>query len=345
MCGIAGMLNVKPENREVAKRIFKSLVLANESRGRDSTGVLVVDKDSETHSLFKDTIPASQFLKRKKFRQVEGDLWLGHTRLATTGEVNERNAHPLNRKDTFLVHNGVISNHKEIAKKLDYEYEVDSEVLIPIVQEKNWDMLKEIKGSANFIAWDKNEDRIYVSRHDNPLYCLTMEKLGMIMFSSMKDVLEFVAGHYNSEEEPFEFTNDTLVVLDMKGKMIGEPKEIKYKKDTTLVKSNCYKQRYPSYYSDFEDDSWEDKYEEEYPWSSYQKLYENNKDIFCEGCGCEIDEVEEDAGITQWGYPLCFNCLDELNEVNDLIVEGKQVDINSGKWAKFESILKFYLPS
>ncbi len=342
MCGIAGLLNVKEENREVAKMIFKSLVLANESRGKDSTGVLVVDKDTTDYSLFKDTIPASQFLKRKKFRQVEGDLWLGHTRLATTGEINERNAHPLNRKDMFLVHNGVISNHKEIAKKLDYEYEVDSEVLIPIVENEDWDMLKEISGSANFIVWDKSKGRIYVSRHDNPLYCLTLKEKGITMFSSMLDVLEFVAGHYNAEEEPFEFTNDTLIVLDMEGKVVEQARKIEYKEDRTLVKTTTYKQRYPYYY----DGDWEDN--EEYPWtdySDYEELYDKNKDLYCEGCGCEIAKEEEEVGIQEWGFPLCYNCLAELEIANDLIAEGKPIDLHSGRWERFSDILSAYLPS
>jgi len=344
MCGIASLINVNPENRELAKRIFKSILLANESRGSDSTGVLSIERESNQFSLFKDTLRASEFLKRRKFRQVEGDVWIGHTRQATTGSVNIRNAHPLQRKDIFLVHNGMISNHRDIAKSLELEYEVDSEVLIPIVEKGDWDLLVDVKGSFNFIAWDKPNEKIIVERHDNPLYCLTLKELNMVMFSSIRDVLQFIAGHYGDGSGVFEFTEDTIVELDMKGNVIGEPKKLEFPEillPSTQVVNKVYSsysdERYPSYYSDDDDESDIDE---------YMRIYKDNKDedLFCEGCGCEIEPDEKEMGIKEWGFGLCYQCLGELAVAEECIKHGEPIDLKDKQWNKFSHILEYYLP-
>jgi hypothetical protein len=49
----------------------------------------------------------------------------GHARYATSGLVNVENAHPFERGQIMLAHNGVIFNHARISE----EHEVDSELL------------------------------------------------------------------------------------------------------------------------------------------------------------------------------------------------------------------------
>lgn len=349
MCGIASVINTQEEYKDIAKKIFKSVLMANESRGKDSTGVLAIDRDTNEFSLFKDTIPSSKLLNRKKFRQVEGDIWIGHTRLATTGEINIRNAHPLQRGNVFLVHNGVISNHIEIGKSLEFEHQVDSEILIPIVRDKDWDLLQDIKGSANFIAWNMEKKRIYVERHDNPLYFLTLKNMGIVVFSSVREVLEFIAGHYSNGDEVYEFENNSLVMLDMKGNLKGKQKKLKF--PVELVESasvkyplvdRTYRERYPQYYG------YGDEYDDYMDYSAYARnrgdLKKMEDDLVCEGCGCELSMSEYEEGLQAWGIPLCYECLTELEEANDLIKEGKPLDLSSDKWNKFEDILIQYLP-
>ena len=335
MCGIASVINTRGENYEVAKKIFKSILLANESRGKDSTGVLSINLKGEEFSLFKDTIPASKFLRHKKFRQTNGDIWIGHTRLATLGEVNIRNAHPLRRGDIFLVHNGVISNHSDIGKSLEYEYQVDSEVLIPIVKNNDWDLLQDIKGSANFIAWDKSKNLIYIERHDNPLYCLSLKEMGLIMFSSVEGVLEFIAGHYGDKEEPFEFENDTLVVLDMKGNVVNEKIKLSFEAEKTsyqLTNPSVSDERYP-YYTD--DDGYYGgtrRYDNGFP-------DDDGKEMFCEACGSEVSDDEAEFGMNEWGVPLCYTCLTELYEVEKTVETGGKVDKKDKNLLKFKHII------
>lgn len=350
MCGIACVINTKTENKETAKRIFKSILLANEERGKDSTGVLAIDREHEEFSLFKDIIPASKFLTRKKFRQTEADVWIGHTRLATLGDVNIRNAHPLRRGEIFIVHNGVISNHKELAKSLGYNYQVDSEVLIPMIKEEDWDLLQEIEGTANFIAWNKEKGLIHIERHDNPLYCAVLKELGILMFSSVSEVLDFIIGHYGYKEEVFEFKDNTLVTLNMKGELVGGKVSLKFKERYVNYglakykdddnKSSHYGRSYYDYDSYLE---YMDKHEGEFSTVEGIDDDEYYGMGFCEVCGREITGDEEDCGYDEWGVPMCYTCMAEIKELEEEVNNGEKIERDDPRWDKFGGILKGYL--
>lgn len=344
MCAIVGVINQKPENKETAKRIFKTLMVGNEIRGKDSTGVLAIEKESKKFSLFKDTIPSSIFMNRKKFRQTEGDIWIGHCRLATHGDVNQRNAHPLHRKDTLLVHNGVITNHEEIGKQLDLEYQVDSEILIPIVEKEDWDMLTTVKGSFNFIAWNTDRDKIYIERHDNPLYYAKFDELGILAFSSREDELEVMADHYGSKNVVGEFDPDTLVELNLEGKMT-KIKKLEFPKEkylpATQIKDwdrsekyddDFYRKKYPEYY-DTDDDN--EGYDENIAYG-YGSLPLNEKDLECITCGCDIDLDEYNDGIQEWGIPLCYKCLAQSKTVETMLQRQEKVDFEDEAYKPYE---------
>lgn len=227
MCGIVAVISQNKDSNGTAKRIFKSLLEENESRGTHSTGVLAINKSENTFSLFKDTIKATDFVQRKKFKKIEGDIFIGHTRFATTGAISERNAHPLQRNRVILVHNGMISNHKEVAEKYNMKYEVDSEVLLPYVESENWDGLKDISGSANFIAWNMEKRFLYIERHNNPLYILRLPELGIMAFSSQFTVLDLLGKHYEGEVS-MAFPDDTLWKLTELGE-VEESRKVEYK--------------------------------------------------------------------------------------------------------------------
>ena len=135
MCGIVGYTGTKncmPLLVDGLKRL--------EYRGYDSAGVAVFDGESiETRRAAGKIAKLEATLAKSP---VGGPLGIAHTRWATHGPPNEKNAHPHSSQDgtIALVHNGIIENATHIRERLanrGYEFrsDTDTEVLAHLVQE------------------------------------------------------------------------------------------------------------------------------------------------------------------------------------------------------------------
>lgn len=152
MCGLAGCLispEAGPEARARIKEIFRANLLANETRGREATGVVACQSDG-TFSYEKGALPASAFVEQQRCvdffnDKIDGDtvVLMGHTREPTKGTVdNNDNNHPIVVGDTVGVHNGVISNDDAIFVTLRQEEQaqarigsVDSEAIFALLDQ------------------------------------------------------------------------------------------------------------------------------------------------------------------------------------------------------------------
>ena len=118
-----------------------------EYRGYDSAGVAVFDGESiETRRAAGKIAKLEAALAKSP---VGGRLGIAHTRWATHGPPNEKNAHPHSSQDgtIALVHNGIIENATLIRERLSnrgYEFrsDTDTEVLAHLVQELYTDSLE-----------------------------------------------------------------------------------------------------------------------------------------------------------------------------------------------------------
>ncbi|MEN8189389.1 MAG: hypothetical protein ABFS19_06040 [Thermodesulfobacteriota bacterium] len=123
MCGIACTMfapSADTAQRKNGAAVFTANLKANEARGKDASGVLLLRKDG-SYLIEKAPVRATEFVEHKGYQKiidgVDNDcvLLLGHTRRPTKGTVtNTNNNHPIVRGGTIGVHNGTISNDDEI---------------------------------------------------------------------------------------------------------------------------------------------------------------------------------------------------------------------------------------
>src|SRR4051812_11972942 len=136
MCGIVAYIG----HREAYPIIIKGLHRL-EYRGYDSAGVALLNGEL---SVYKKAGKVSDLEEAVKGKNISGNLGMGHTRWATHGEPNDRNAHPQfsETKNFAIIHNGIIENYHSIKQELKkrghvFASETDTEVLVHLIEEIN----------------------------------------------------------------------------------------------------------------------------------------------------------------------------------------------------------------
>jgi len=134
MCGIVAYIG----NREVYPILIKGLQRL-EYRGYDSAGIAILNGDLK---VFKKAGKVSDLHEFAKGKDTSGKIGMGHTRWATHGEPNDRNAHPhYSQNGKFaIIHNGIIENYSSIKAELikrghTFNSDTDTEVLVHLIED------------------------------------------------------------------------------------------------------------------------------------------------------------------------------------------------------------------
>lgn len=182
MCGIVGYTGC----REAYPILIKGLHRL-EYRGYDSAGVALLSENGNLN-IYKAVGKVSNLEQQAAGHDCSGSIGIAHTRWATHGAPNERNAHPHISQSGALtmVHNGIIENAGVLRDQLrergfSFRSDTDTEVLLQLIeytrQKHNLDLassvraaLKKVIGAYAIAVIDKDTpDTIVVARKSSPL--------------------------------------------------------------------------------------------------------------------------------------------------------------------------------
>ena len=180
MCGIFGVIasdKCRISNSDLVKSV-NELAKMSESRGKDSSGLAVLNQNSNIIDVFKGPIPITSLIKNKNVndsinngfsKDLKKNLVFGHSRLVTNGsQLNSHNNQPVIKGDAVAIHNGIIVNGDELWKKyndLEKEYDIDTEILLATINHKiklNEDPLSKIVSDSIMEAYGTIATAIYL---------------------------------------------------------------------------------------------------------------------------------------------------------------------------------------
>ncbi len=134
MCGIVGYIGPRD-----ATPIILGGLQRLEYRGYDSAGLAVLQEGKI--EVRRDAGKLARLLALVAESPVRGEIGIGHTRWATHGEPNARNAHPhMGATGTVvLVHNGIVENFMELrdelaAEGVAFSSDTDTEIIVHLVE-------------------------------------------------------------------------------------------------------------------------------------------------------------------------------------------------------------------
>ena len=133
MCGIVGYVG----HRQAKDVVIKGLKRL-EYRGYDSAGIALLNDGLTVYKKKGKVSDLEEFIKGKN---LKSNIGMGHTRWATHGEPNDRNAHPHYSATGKLaiIHNGIIENYSSLKKELmnkghEFKSDTDTEVFIHFIE-------------------------------------------------------------------------------------------------------------------------------------------------------------------------------------------------------------------
>lgn len=228
MCGIVGAV----AQRDIAEILLMGLQ-SLEYRGYDSAGIATVDDDGELHRI-RRVGKVKALVDSVAEHGMPGGIGIAHTRWATHGEPNEKNAHPHVSSDRIaVVHNGIIENHADLRKHLTglgytFVSDTDTEVIAHLIDHelKSADSLfkavqaavPQLDGAYGTVIMDRNKpDHLIVARSGSPLvigygvgeHFIASDQLALLPVTRRFAYLE--------EGDVAEITRTGVSVVDAKG--------------------------------------------------------------------------------------------------------------------------------
>ena len=248
MCGIVAMVG----QREVSKVLIEGLKRL-EYRGYDSAGLAVLDKTSKIR-LNKVKGKVASLVKSLENSPCEGNIGIAHTRWATHGSPEKKNAHPhIGGDDVAIVHNGIIENYAELYKQLQsqgytFQSDTDSEVIAALISQeltKNISLVEAVRSSidkldgafALAIFSIHEPDKLIIAKRRSPV--VLGLGIGENFVASDISALYLVTQRFIflEEDDLAIVENEKIIIFDVNGNEVERPERISQQSPDLISKS------------------------------------------------------------------------------------------------------------
>jgi glucosamine--fructose-6-phosphate aminotransferase (isomerizing) len=250
MCGIVGYIG----HRNAYDVIIKGLKRL-EYRGYDSAGITLLNGSM---NIYKKAGKVSDLENFAEGKDINGSVGMGHTRWATHGEPNDRNAHPhkSNNGKLSIIHNGIIENYATIKTELIkrghvFHSDTDTEVLIHLIEEiqqkANVSLeeavrlsLHEVVGAyAIVIISEDQQDELIVARKGSPMVIGIGEGEHFIA-SDATPIIEYTKNVvYLNDSEMAIVKKDSLVIKNIEN-VVQNPVIHELEMQLDMIEKNGY---------------------------------------------------------------------------------------------------------
>jgi glutamine---fructose-6-phosphate transaminase (isomerizing) len=221
MCGIIGYIGKREANHVLIKGLE-----CLEYRGYDSAGIALINNQEIRINKVEGRV------KNLKTITLQGNIGIGHTRWATHGKPENKNAHPFSdEKNSFvIVHNGIIENYLELKAGLQeagtiFTSDTDSEVIVHLIAKAYQGNLKDavirvvkhLIGSFALCIINKDSREIVAARNGSPLL-VGLGENEKFLASDASAIIEYKKKVvYINDFEVVELKENELNIYDFEG--------------------------------------------------------------------------------------------------------------------------------
>ncbi len=202
MCGIFGYIK-NQENNISDKTILKNLVLLSESRGKESSGIALINNNKIV--VYKIPERGSALIKNSAYKNIVNNelkapfAVIGHARLVTNGLMEDNiNNQPVIKDGMVGIHNGIIVNDSNIWNKfpdLKKESDIDTEVLLALIRLREKSGLSLVEAIKSAFGEIEGTASIALLFNDYP-YLLLATNNGSLYFFEYENTLIFASEEY-----------------------------------------------------------------------------------------------------------------------------------------------------
>jgi glucosamine--fructose-6-phosphate aminotransferase (isomerizing) len=204
-----------------------------EYRGYDSAGVALLPAGKNIN-LYKCKGKVADLEAFADKKDVSGNLGVGHTRWATHGVPDDKNAHPhfSESGDLVIIHNGIIENYASLKKELEnrghtFKSDTDTEVLIylidNIIRNEKVELVEAVQIALNQVV---GAYAIVILSKDHPNLMIGAKKGSPLVVGVGENHEFFIA----SDATPIiEYTRNVVYLDDEEIVIIERGKDLKIK--------------------------------------------------------------------------------------------------------------------